>query len=103
MAISAYDIFRMELERYFGIEYKIYKQKSHYLMIELYMDGEHLSEGRIHGPDAGYSMGFGENYSFTAFGWAYEYDIEEDAWYLLPDGRCGWRQGSNPFPDIHAK
>lgn len=87
-------------ENRFGIGISIYKSKAGHEMIEISMDGQPLCSGSITGPDAGYAMPFGEDYAITIFGWAYALDRHTGEWYLLRDGKVGWRQGVNPFPEI---
>jgi hypothetical protein len=87
-------------EARFGIEIRIYKSKAGHEMINIYMDEQVLCSGSITGPDAGYACPFGRDYAITIFGWAYALDTETGEWYLTADGRTGWREGSNPFPEI---
>lgn len=92
--------FVLTAEARFGIEIFLYKSKAGHEMVDLKLDGQHLSHDNITGPDAGYSCHFGDDYCLTIFGWAYCLDRNTGEWYLIRDGISGWRQGTNPFPEI---
>lgn len=85
--------FRRELKRTFGLEYRIYKSKHGFDMVDWQSGGS----GDVAGAFAGHS----HNCSIPHFsykGWVFAYINNE--WRTMPDGISGWRErgSANPFP-----
>ena len=77
----------------FHVKISHYKSKAGHEMVDV----EGFGTESIVGPEAGYRIQ-SRFWCITLNGWAYTWD--GSAWWLVRDGKNGWRQGQNPFPDI---
>lgn len=82
----------------FGLTYGTVKAKLAYDMV-IWNDG---TDGSVMGSFAGHSHGCSVPH-FDYHGWCYALSTADDKWYLMPDGKSGWRRGDNPFPTFAEK
>lgn len=82
--------FTRAVESQFGFPVNFNKEKAGHIMLEWPYD-------TCFGPVCGHTCP-SRFWAIVVDGWAYQ--IKDSKWYLLRDGLCGWRRGTNPAPSI---